>query len=148
MNKNLEVTCQCDFMALTEIKGSGWDTKSQLHYTPALTSYNGTWWIHKGNMLFWRVHISINMKPQQCSNDILTETMDCLWLKTTTPLPLWMQLAHSISQFWCYTEAERKRQIIQVTKTRGIWYIYAYTHIHIQGVPGGMCQTSGGYSLC
>jgi len=39
------------------------------------------------------------MKPQQGSNDILTETMHCLWLKTT-PLPMWLQLAHSISQFW------------------------------------------------
>ena len=31
-------------------------------------------------------------------------------------------------------------------------YIYIYIHIyiytHTQGVPGGMCQTSGGYSLC
>jgi len=29
-------------------------------------------------------------------------------------------------------------------------YIYNYTHIYIyiQGVPGGMCQTSGGCSLC
>ena len=37
-------------------------------------------------------------------------------------------------------------------------YIYIYTHTHththiyiyiyIQGVPGGMCQTSGGCSLC
>ena len=27
-------------------------------------------------------------------------------------------------------------------------YIYMYMHIYVQGVPGGMCQTSGGYSLC
>ena len=26
--------------------------------------------------------------------------------------------------------------------------IYIYIYIYIQGVPGGMCQTSGGYSLC
>ena len=60
MDKNLEATCQCDFMVLTEIKGSGWGANSQLHYTPTLTSHNGTWWIHKGNMLFWRLNISIN----------------------------------------------------------------------------------------
>ena len=27
-------------------------------------------------------------------------------------------------------------------------YIYIYIYIYIQGVPGGMCQTSGGCSLC
>jgi len=27
-------------------------------------------------------------------------------------------------------------------------YIYMYIHIYIQGVPGGMCQTSEGCSLC
>jgi hypothetical protein len=26
-------------------------------------------------------------------------------------------------------------------------YMYIYTYIYIQGVPGGMCQTSGGCSL-
>ena len=26
-------------------------------------------------------------------------------------------------------------------------YIYIYTYIYIQGVPGGMCNTSGGCSL-
>ena len=25
---------------------------------------------------------------------------------------------------------------------------YIYIYIYIQGVPGGMCQTSGGCSLC
>ena len=27
-------------------------------------------------------------------------------------------------------------------------YIYIYIYIYTQGVPGGMCQTSGGCSLC
>ena len=27
-------------------------------------------------------------------------------------------------------------------------YIHTHTHTHTQGVPGGMCQTSGGCSLC
>ena len=26
--------------------------------------------------------------------------------------------------------------------------VYIYIYIYIQGVPGGMCQTSGGCSLC
>jgi hypothetical protein len=29
-----------------------------------------------------------------------------------------------------------------------LYYIYIYIYIYIQGVPGGMCQTSGGCSLC
>jgi len=27
-------------------------------------------------------------------------------------------------------------------------YIYIYIYIYIQSVPGGMCETSGGCSLC
>jgi len=34
------------------------------------------------------------------------------------------------------------------THTHTYIYIYTHTHIHIQGVSGGMCQTSGECSLC
>ena len=78
----------------------------------------------------WRSEMELNLKLVH--NDLLLSS-DCVKIKYIKAYI-----------YWTVLKLKRKKYICVCV----CMYVCMYIYIYIQGVPGGMCQTSGGCSLC